>query len=136
MVTFGGYDLSQFAKPGSGDSDIFWSKMIKNEKYWTTAMSDVGLKDKKGKFSPMYDIHPNYAILDTGVSYAIIPSHDFEKIKDELTNNYNVTFEAPKDSTNVSTYHANCQDYDSLPDIQIALDLEEKGFGGKHKKKE
>ena len=25
MVTFGGYDLSQYAKPGSSENDIFWS---------------------------------------------------------------------------------------------------------------
>jgi hypothetical protein len=106
MVTFGGYDLAKFAKPGKTDGDIFWSKMVPNEKYWTVGMSDVGFRDsKKDKVMPLYDIRPNYAIMDTGVSYAIIPSKDFESIKDTLTNSYNVTFKAPEDSTNVSTYH-------------------------------
>lgn len=136
MVTFGGYDLAQYAKPGSSENDIFWSKMIKNEKYWTVGMSDVGVKDKKGKVMSLYDIKPNYAIMDTGVSYAIIPSKDFEAIKDTLTNSYNVTFTAPKDSSNVSTYNCKCIDYDSLPDIQIALDLQEKGTSKHPKKKE
>lgn len=72
---------------------------------------------------PLYDIKPNYAIMDTGVSYAIIPSKDFESIKNVLTESYNVTFKAPEDSTNVSTYHCQCADYENLPDIQIALDL-------------
>jgi len=79
--------------------------MIQNEKYWTVGMSDVGFRDsKKDKVMPLYDIKPNFAIMDTGVSYAIIPSRDFEAIKTELTNSYNVTFKAPEDSTNVSTY--------------------------------
>jgi len=73
--------------------------------------------------------------MDTGVSYAIIPSKDFEAIKNELTENYNVTFKAPEDSTNVSTYHCQCADYEKLPDIQIALDLKEKGFGSSKPKK-
>ena len=99
-------------------------------------MSDVGFRDsKKDKVMPLYDIKPNFAIMDTGVSYAIIPSRDFEAIKTELTNSYNVTFKAPEDSTNVSTYKCQCADYDKLPDIQIALDQKEKSYGPSKPKK-
>ena len=86
-------------------------------------MSEVGFKDPKTKkLMPLYDIRPSYAIMDTGVSYTIIPSRDFDKIKTELENNYNVTFGNSNGSENVSTFNCKCANYNDLPDIQVALD--------------
>ena len=75
-------------------------------------MSDVGFNNKKDGYLPLNDINPQFAILDTGVSYSIIPSKDFETIENELTSSYNVTFKAPSDSTNVSTHTCDCPNYD------------------------
>lgn len=77
----------KFAKSGSSEKDIFWANMVRGEKYWTVGMSDVGMLDKKSAKTPYYslsEIRPKYAIMDTGVSYAIIPSRDFEAIKNDL----------------------------------------------------
>jgi len=115
VLTFGGYDM-KFAKSGLSEKDIFWSNMVKGEKYWTVGMSDVGFVDKK-QYSPLTEVKPKYAIMDTGVSYAIIPSRDFETIKNELSSNYNATFKEPSDSTNVSTYDCDCLSYAKMPDI-------------------
>ena len=38
MITFGGYDISKFAKQGAKESDIFWADMEHSEKYWTVPM--------------------------------------------------------------------------------------------------
>lgn len=43
MVTFGGYDVAQFSKPGKTEKDIFWAKSVAGEKYWTLNMGDVSL---------------------------------------------------------------------------------------------
>jgi len=39
-------------------------------------MDMIGLADEK-VFMPMYDMKSKYAIMDTGVSYAILPTNDF-----------------------------------------------------------
>jgi len=41
-VTFGGYNLAQFAKPGSKDEDIFWASIVPQEKFWTLYMKGAG----------------------------------------------------------------------------------------------
>ena len=38
-ITFGGYDLGQYAKAGLSDSDIFWADVSKQEHYWTVGMN-------------------------------------------------------------------------------------------------
>ena len=38
MMTFGGYDVSRYAKQGMKDADIFWAQMSDSEKYWTVPM--------------------------------------------------------------------------------------------------
>lgn len=86
-------------------------------------MSEVGFRHPKTKkLMPLYDIRPSYAIMDTGVSYSIIPTRDFDKIKSELENSYNVTFGNSNGSDNVSTFNCQCANYNDLPDLQIALD--------------
>jgi len=37
-VTFGGYDLGQFAKDGAQERDVFWVDMVRGEKFWTVRM--------------------------------------------------------------------------------------------------
>lgn len=37
-ITFGGYDLAQYAKAGLTDRDIFWAEMLTQENYWTVGM--------------------------------------------------------------------------------------------------
>lgn len=37
-ITFGGYDVAQYAKEGLTDADIFWSNNYAGERYWTVPM--------------------------------------------------------------------------------------------------
>ena len=37
-ITFGGYDLAEYARSGSKESDIFWGDVNQNENYWTLGM--------------------------------------------------------------------------------------------------
>jgi len=48
-VTFGGYDIASFAKPGKTEQDIFWGTTVPYEKYWTLPMSKVSLAGVKGE---------------------------------------------------------------------------------------
>jgi hypothetical protein len=58
--------------------------------------------------------------LDTGVSYALVPKKDFEKIT-EVFSLFGVTCTEPKKSTFVSTHKCKCSNFDSLPSIQMTL---------------
>lgn len=38
-ITFGGYDLAKYAKPGSGENDVFWSDLAHQRTYfWNLRM--------------------------------------------------------------------------------------------------
>lgn len=85
-ITFGGYDVAAYAKKGSTEGDIFWSKIIDDEKYWTVPMtgatfSKAPLKKpgaiKVDELPPLAGVKAKNAIMDTGVSYALIPTRDF-----------------------------------------------------------
>jgi hypothetical protein len=76
QVTFGGYDLLQYAKSGSKEDDVFWASIIRKEKYWTVNMALAGLAEEK-YFTPLNELKSRFAIMDTGVSYAILPTADF-----------------------------------------------------------
>ena len=43
FVTFGGYDIAKFALSGAKEADIFWAKIVPQEKFWTLYMKDVGV---------------------------------------------------------------------------------------------
>jgi hypothetical protein len=84
-ITFGGYDVARYAKKGSTDADIFWSSTYDGERYWTIpmigAMYDKEFLIKPTGVAPLSDLDARYAILDTGVSYSLIPSRDYIKIQ-------------------------------------------------------
>lgn len=117
QITFGGYDLHQYAKSGAKDDDIFWASILRQEKYWTVNMDLAGLAEEK-YFTPLYELKSRFAIMDTGVSYAILPTSDFLLIKDGLKE-YGVKCTDPKSDSMTSTHDCTCQSHDALPDIQI-----------------
>lgn len=59
-------------------------------------MKGVSLKGSKTSGTDFLNIKAQSAIIDTGVSYALLPVNDFEVIKNEL-NQYGVTCTAPGD---------------------------------------
>jgi len=94
-ITFGGYDLAQYAKSGATENDIFWGKVNQNENYWTLGMSGAGLLDSAGKHSDIGTVKAKNAIIDTGVSYAILPTNDYLAITRSL-NDFGVQCENPE----------------------------------------
>lgn len=87
-------------------------------------MAQVELNDPKEKQN-LEDIKSKFAIMDTGVSYAILPVDDFLLIKKYLKSNYSVTCKEPEKSSLTSTHTCTCPDHDILPDIQISLQQSE-----------
>lgn len=116
MITFGGFDTSKFAKKGKTDKDIFWGNIQLSEKFWTMPMSNISLSSKNGTTKHLTDADSRNVILDTGVSYAIIPTKDFMAIETALKG-YGVLCIEPKESSLVSTYSCSCDSYESIPDI-------------------
>jgi hypothetical protein len=100
MVTFGGYDVALYAKPGKTEKDVFWANTVKNEKFWTLNMGSISLGTKE-----VEDIKSRYVIMDTGVSYALVPAVDFVTLTSNLDKNYGVKCSPPKGEGNlVNTY--------------------------------
>lgn len=67
----GGYDVSQFAQAGKTDSDITWSSVSNDEKTWSASFN--GLQIKGG---PRISTKSEKIMLDTGLSYALVPTAD------------------------------------------------------------
>lgn len=82
-------------------------------------MNKLTINGSKGE-NDIPQMKPRYAILDTGVSYAIIPQQDFDKVKTSLAD-YGVKCNEPESSSLVSTQKCQCPDYNSLPEIQMTL---------------
>lgn len=86
-ITFGGYDIAKFAKQGSQEKDIFWSDLAHARTYfWTLRMGPLAFADGQ-----KLDVGSNIMILDSGVSYALIPTDDYNKLTQVLSKNYGVT---------------------------------------------
>jgi hypothetical protein len=67
QITFGGYDTSR---------DIFWAEMAHKKDYFWTVNMDENVKLGKEKLP----ISSKHMILDSGVSYALIPTEDFNNL--------------------------------------------------------
>lgn len=105
-ITFGGYDLAQYAKAGLTEKDIFWADVSKQEHYWTVGLNEIALKDNKGAVT-LSGIKGRYAIMDTGVSYSLVPGNDFLLLLDALQTGYNVHCQAPSGEQTMTTVY-NC----------------------------
>ena len=88
-LTFGGYNLAKYAKKGAKDSDITWSTVSSDEKTWSANFN--GLKFKDG--SPV-STESEKIMLDTGLTYALVPSKDVASVAKALAG-YNVKSEEP-----------------------------------------
>eukprot|EP00347_Sterkiella_histriomuscorum_P014563 403360402 len=74
-VTFGGYDLKYSQTDQSGlNQTITWNNLINNN-YWSLQMVQVKLGEK------ILEVQSNVAIVDTGTSFLLMPSRDFEKFQ-------------------------------------------------------
>ena len=87
-VTFGGFDLKNFAKKGSTESDVYWIDQSPNENYWATNSKGVSLGE-----TVLTDKY-QFTILDNGMSYAMAPQKDFVQMLKTLNDTYGVVCES------------------------------------------
>lgn len=66
-----------------------------------------------------------HLILDSGLSYALIPSEDFKALTTLLSKSYGVTCaasaEAQKDKAQVNASSCTCKDYSTLPALKFSI---------------
>ena len=80
------------------------------------------------------DVGSNIMILDSGVSYALIPTEDFNKLSQLLTKNYGVTCksgERQESGSQVSSSDCTCKDYNSLPALNMTIFANKEDKSGK-----
>ena len=71
-ITFGGYDTDKYAK-----GPIEWHD-LKSTDYWTLGINGAKLGDQKLK------VYSKDIIIDSGTSYLLMPSKDFESIRQQF----------------------------------------------------
>jgi hypothetical protein len=119
-ITFGGYDLAKYAKAGSGEKDVFWSDLAHQRTYfWTLRMGPLEFTDGQ-----KLDVGSKIMILDSGVSYALIPTEDFNKLSELLGKQYGVSCqkgERQESGSQVASSDCKCKDYSSLPALKMSI---------------
>lgn len=118
-LTIGGYDVSKYGKSGSTENDIFWADMAhKRTFFWTLNMGQIQLGQNAVK------VDSKHLILDSGLSYALIPSDDYKVITTTLAK-YGVDCkangEAQANKAQVSSSSCSCKDYQSLPALKFNI---------------
>ena len=85
-------------------------------------MKGISLNSKVMGSLNLPEIKGKYAIIDTGVSYALIPSRDFETITEGLKT-YGVSCKPPsgEGQAMVAVSDCQCANFDALPSISIGL---------------
>jgi hypothetical protein len=70
-------------------------------------------------------VDSKHLILDSGLSYALIPSEDFKALTTLLSKSYGVTCaasaEAKKDKAQVNASSCTCKDYTALPALKFSI---------------
>lgn len=109
----GGYDTSQFAL----SDNISWADVASDEKTWSVKFN--GLKFKGGR-----DIFTksDKVMIDTGVSYALVPKDDIDTISKALMG-YDITCQSPGFEADIIEYKCSCDQgsLSSLPPIQLYI---------------
>lgn len=69
MFTVGGYDM-KYAQ--NGNDTLTWNNIVRSmDTHWTVRLSGFSIGSKK------MNLNTNYAIIDTGSSYNLIPYSDY-----------------------------------------------------------
>jgi hypothetical protein len=86
--------------------------------FWVLRMGGLTFSDDK-KFTST----SQHMILDSGLSYALIPSADFKALTEMLSTNYGVNCQTDskkdKFTAQVSSSSCTCKDYNSLPSLKM-----------------
>ena len=97
-ITFGGDEVEKYSKAGSTDKDLFWADMAHKKTYfWTLNMGDTQFADGN-----KLAVESKHVILDSGLSYSLIPSEDFKILTQTLEKSYGVKCAAGEKKDNFS----------------------------------
>ena len=92
----------------------------KKDYFWTLNMGQIQFSDSK-----KLESESKHLVLDSGLSYALIPSEDFKILTQNLEKNYGVkcTSDSKKDkfSAQVASSDCTCKDINSIPSLQIQI---------------
>ena len=91
-ITFGGYDVSKYAKNGLAEKDIMWIDIDQeNMNYWSLPMNGDQIRFGKDDKKNVANITSSNVILDSGLSYALIPSKDIQALNNLLNTKYGIS---------------------------------------------
>jgi len=127
-ITFGGYDVEKFAAPGKTEKDVFWASMAHAATYfWVMNMGEIGFSDG----NKMQSLISKHMILDSGLTYALIPTEDFKILTTLLDSKYGVkcaSSSKDKNTAQVNPSDCTCKDFNALPDLnmKVLADKEDK----------
>lgn len=97
----GGYDLAAFARKGATENDITWAKVTGET--WSAEFS--GVKFAQG--ASVGTIKSEKIMLDTGLTYALVPKDDVATVAKSLMG-YNIKCEAPFNNGHLGLYQCEC----------------------------
>jgi hypothetical protein len=115
-MTIGGYRVDRFAKGGLNETNIKWSGLSKNTNYWTLELESITM-DGQGMVKNTTNI-----VIDTGMSFSIIPVEDFKTITQLLYSKHGVTYFF--ESTNYAGFFGAMiekEEYERLPEINLNI---------------
>lgn len=75
-IVLGGFDLELYAKPGAKEDDVSWMQLADDS--WTINMNGLKLGEKD------IPIKSTQIMLDSGLSYNMVPQEDISLIEDAL----------------------------------------------------
>jgi hypothetical protein len=118
-ITLGGYDLAQFGKRGSTENDITWSQVDGDEKTWSVNFNGAQFRD-----SAQIATKSEKIMLDTGLTYALVPTEDVEGVAKALMG-FAIKCEPPgRTGKDLSLYQCtSCSDsnFKALKPIQLFI---------------
>lgn len=116
-LMIGGYDLSQFAKAGAKESDITWSPVASDEKTWSATFNGLKFKDGTPVATDSEKI-----MLDTGLTYALVPSKDVDSVAKSLRG-YSIECTPPTFTGKLGLYQCTCSSgsFNSLKPLQLFI---------------
>lgn len=117
MLLFGGYDISKYAK--GGENDIIWSNVPGDEKTWSVEYQGARFKDGQ-----TIDSKSERIMMDTGLSYALVPKTDLAAVAKGLMG-YSLNCEEPQFTGKLGLYRcSSCSNgnYNSLAPIQLLIE--------------
>lgn len=88
--------------------------------FWVMNMGEIKFSD-----GAKLDVGSKHMILDSGLTYALVPSEDFNKLTDMLDKNYGVKCKAAEKKegqlAQVNPSSCSCKDYNALPELSLKI---------------